>query len=92
MTWVHDSRAMEHMSQFNSRFVSYQRHTGGCTVLTANGGRLHVVGIGAVYVDELGVVQHVLHVPALRAILMSPQHLVDLVLYSFHLQPGEMFV
>ena len=85
MTWVLDSGATEYMTPFNSRFVSYQRHTGGHTVLTTNGGHLPVAGIGAVYVDGLGVVQHVLHVPALRAILMSPQRLVDLVLCSFHL-------
>ena len=61
-------------------------------VLTANGSRLPVASIGAVYVDGLGVVQHVLHVPALRAILMSPQRLVDLVLCSFHLKPDGMFL
>ena len=91
-TWVLDSGATEHMTPFNSRFISYQRHTGGRTVLTTNGGRLPVAGVGAVYVDGLGVVQHVLHVSALRAILMTPQRLVDLVLCSFHLQLDGMFL
>ena len=71
-TWVLDSRATEHMTPFNSRFVSYQRHLGSQTVSTAAGTRLTVVGIGAVYVAGLGVVHHVLHVPSLRAILLSP--------------------
>ena len=75
------------MTPFNGRFVSYMRHSGGRKVLTTNGGRLPVVGFGAIYVDGLGVVEHVLHIPALRAIHMSPQRLVDLVLCSFHLQP-----
>ena len=91
-TWVLDSGATEHMTPFNTRFISYQRHTNGRTVLTANGGRLAVAGIGSVYVDGLGAVHQVLHVPALRAILMSPQRLVDSVLCSFHLQPDGMFL
>ena len=91
-TWVLDSGATEHMTPFNSRFVSYQRYLGGHSVLTAGGGRLPVAGIGAIYVAGLGVVQHVLHVPALRAILLSPQRLVDFVLCSFHLQPDGMFL
>ena len=80
------------MTPLNSRFVSYQRYVGGCSVLTAGGGRLPVAGIGVVYVAGLGIVQHVLHVPALRAILLSPQRLVDYVLCSFHLQPDGMFL
>ena len=91
-TWVLDSGATEHMTPLNSRFVSYQRYLGGRSVLTAGGGRLPVAGIGAVYVAGLGVVQHVLHVPALRAILLSPQRLVDSVFCSFHLQPDGMFL
>ena len=35
-TWVLDSGATEHMTPFNSRFVSYQRHVGGRPVLTAS--------------------------------------------------------
>ena len=91
-TWVLDSGATEHMTPLNSRFVSYQRYLGGRSILTAGGGRLPVAGIGAVYVAGLGVVQHVLHVPALRAILLSPQRLVDSVFCSFHLQPNGMFL
>ena len=91
-TWVLDSEATEHMTSLNNRFVSYQRHVGGCTILTAGGGRLPVTGIGAVSVDGLGVVHNVLHVPSLRAILLSPQRLVDAVLCSFHLQPNGMFL
>ena len=91
-TWVLDSGATEHMTPFNSRFVSYQRHLGGRTVFTAAGTRLPVAGIGAVHVANLGVVHHVLHVPSLRAILLSPQRLVDYVLCSFHLKPEGMFL
>ena len=91
-TWVLDSRATEHMTPFNSRFVSYQRHLGGRTVFTAAGTRLPVAGIGAVHVAGLGVVHHVLHVPSLRAILLSPHRLVDFVLCSFHLKPDGMFL
>ena len=80
------------MTSLNSRFVSYQRHVGGWTVLTTGGSRLLVSGIGVVYVAGLGVVHHVLHVPSLQAILLSPQRLVDTVLCSFHLQPDEMFL
>ena len=91
-TWVLDSGATEHMTPFNSRFVSYQRHLGSQTVFTATGTRLPVAGISAVYVAGLGVVHHVLHVPSLRAILLSPQRLVDYVLCSFHLKPDGMFL
>ena len=91
-TWVLDSGATEHVTPFNSRFVSYQRHVGGRPVLTASGSRLPVLGIGVVYVAGLGVIHHILHVPSLRAILLSPQRLVDTVLCSFHLQPDGMFL
>ena len=80
------------MIPFNSRFVSYQRHLGGRIVFTAAGTRLPVAGIGAVHVVGLGVVHHVLHVPSLRAILLSPQRLVYFVLCSFHLKPNGMFL
>ena len=80
------------MTPLNSRFVSYQRHVGGRTVLTAGGSRLPVAGIGAVYVAGLGVVHHVLHVLSLRAILLSPQRFIDIVLCSFHLHPDGMFL
>ena len=53
------------MTPFNDRFVSYERHSGSRTVLTAGGGRLRVAGIGAIYVNGLGVVRNVLHVPDL---------------------------
>ena len=71
-TWVLDSGATEHMTPFNSRFVSYKQHVGGRPVLTSSGSQLLVAGIGAVYVVGLGVVHHVLHVSSLRAILLSP--------------------
>ena len=80
------------MTTFNSRFVSYQRHLGSRTVFIAGGSCLPVAGIGPVYVAGLGVVHHVLHVSSLRAILLSPQRLVDSVLSSFHLKPDDMFL
>ena len=61
-------------------------------VLTAGGGRLRVPGIGAILVDDLGVVRNVLHGPSLRAVLMSPQRLVDDLSCSFHLRPDGMFL
>ena len=64
-TWVLDSGATEHMTPFNSRFVSNQRHVGGRPVLTTSGSRLPVAGIGVVYVAGLGVVHNVLQVPSL---------------------------
>ena len=91
-TWVLDSGATKHMTLLNSRFVSYHRHAGGRTVLTASGSRLPVAGIGAVYVAGLGVVHHVLHVLSLRAIHLSPQRLIDTVLCSFNLRPDGMFL
>ena len=91
-TWVLDSGATKHMTLFNSRLVSYQRHVGGRPVLTTSGSQLHVADIGVVYVAGLGVAHHVLHVPSLRAILLSPQRLVDTALCSFHLQPDGMFL
>ena len=87
-TLVLDSGAIEHMTPFNSRFVSYQRHLGGRTVFTAAGTRLPVARISVVYVAGLGVVHHVLHVSCLRAILLSLQRLVNSVLCSFHLKPS----
>ena len=77
ITWVLDTGATEHMTPFNHRFVSYEKHLGSRSVLTAGGGRLHVAGIGAILVDGLGVVRNVLHVPSLLSVLMSPQRLVD---------------
>ena len=79
-TWVLDSGATEHMTPLNSRFVSYQRYLGGRSVLTTGGGRLPVAGIGAVYVAGLGVVQHVLHVPALPP--YSCRHSALLIMFS----------
>ena len=51
-----------------------------------------MAGIGVVYVASLGVVHHVLHVPSLRAILLSQQRLVDSILCSFHLKLDGMFL
>ncbi|XP_078433027.1 uncharacterized protein LOC144704462 [Wolffia australiana] len=44
-TWVLDSGATKHMTPLNDRFVSYERHSGGRTVLTAEGGRLRPDGM-----------------------------------------------
>ena len=52
-TWVLDFGATKHMTPFNSRFVSYQRHLGGRTVFTAAGTRLLVAWIGAIYMSPV---------------------------------------
>ena len=80
------------MTPFNHRLVSFEKHVGSRSVLIAGGGRLKVAGIEAILVDGLGVVRNVLHVPSLRIVLMSPQHLVDDLSRSFHLRPDGMFL
>ena len=91
-TWVLDTGATEHMTLFNHRFVSYEKHASDRSVLTTSRGRLKVAGIGAIEVDGIGVVSHVLHVSSLRVVLMSPQRLIDDLSCSLLLRSDGMIL
>ena len=74
-SWILDSGAIDYMSPNRSLFTTYELVTNGHQVLTANGGILEVAGKGIVNLKGI-VFSNVLHVPGLKANLLSPIQLV----------------
>ena len=74
--WILDSGATDHMSPDKACFEEYKMINDSHLVFTANGGILKVAGIGKIRIKEV-LLQNVLHVPGLKANLLSLQRLVD---------------
>ena len=64
------------MSPDKACFEEYKMINDSHLVFTANGGILKVAGIGKIRIKEV-LLQNVLHVPRLKANLLSLQRLVD---------------
>ena len=74
--WILHSGATDHMSPDKACFEEYKMINDSHLVFTANGGILKVAGIGKIRIKEV-LLQDVLHVPRLKANLLSLQRLVD---------------
>ena len=80
--WILDSGATDHMTPLSHIFTSYEPVALGKHVQTADGTLLPVIGIGAIPLQPIGLITHVLHVPKLFVSLVSIQRLAKLKNYS----------
>ena len=74
--WIVDTGATDHMTPNLKKFETYIPCPGKKRVFTAGGEILPVAGVGTVKFRDLGFMKNVLHVPNLKAQLISPQRLV----------------
>ena len=74
--WIIDIGATDHMTPHRHKFIKYIPCYGERKVCTARDKILLVLGIRTVEINKLGVIKNVLHVPDLRAQLLSPQRFV----------------
>ena len=65
------------MTSFKGHLSNYKPHKTIRKLLTAGGGRLQVKGIDNVFLSYGGVLKKELHVPDLKALLISVQKLVS---------------
>ena len=89
--WIVDYGTTGHMTPATSRFSSYIPNHGSKKVLIAKGKILCVAGIGDVKLPSLGLLRNVLHVPQLKAHLISPQLLVMDLSYRFILEDNGCY-
>ena len=84
--WIVDCGARDRIAPDASKFSSYIPNRGSKKVLSTGGEILYVAGIGDVKLPSLGLLRNVLHVPQLKAHLISPQRLVMDLSYRFILE------
>ena len=80
------------MTPHRHKFIKYISCYGERRVFTAGGEVLPVLGIGTVQIDKLGVITKVLHIPDLRAQLLSPQRFVKDLNLIFSIAPDGCFI
>ena len=80
--WILDSGATDHMTPLSHNFTSYEPVAPGKYVQTADGTLLPVIGIGAINLQPIGLINRVLHVPKQFESLVSVQRLAKLKNYS----------
>ena len=90
-SWILDSGATKHMSPNQSLFTTYELVTDGHQVRTANGGILEVAGKGTINLKGI-VFSNVLHVPGLKANLLSLLQLVIDTGWRFILDVDSCFL
>ena len=90
--WIMDTGATDHMTPHRHKFIKYIPCYGERRVFTAEGEVLPVLGIGTVEIDKLGVIENVIHVPDLRAQLLSPQRFVKDLNLIFSIAPDGCFI
>ena len=81
-TWILDSGATDHMTPLSHIFASYEPVAPGKHVQTTDGTLLPEIGIGAINLQPIGLITHMLHVPKLFVSLVSVQRLSKLKNYS----------
>ena len=90
-SWILDSGAIDYMSPNQSLFTTYELVTNGHQVLTTNGGILEVASKGTINLKGI-VFSNVLHVPGLKANLLSPIQLVIDTGWRFILDAKSFFI
>ena len=89
--WILDFGATDHMSPDKACFEEYKMINDSHLVFTANGGILKVAGIGKIRIKEV-LLQDVLHIPGLKANLLSVQRLVDDTGWRFIFDSSNCFL
>ena len=90
--WIVDSGATDHITLDIRKFKENVSCPGRKRVFTAGGEVLLVAGIGTVKFRDLGFMKNVLHVPNLKAQLISPQRLVKDLKYVFDITDDGCFL
>ncbi|XP_078427688.1 DENN (AEX-3) domain-containing protein isoform X1 [Wolffia australiana] len=90
-SWILDSGATGHMSPQRSLFQSYDSVSSNHKVFTANDGILRVEGRGTVFIKGV-ILKDVLHVPELKANLLSLTQLVVDTGWRFTLDSDSCFL
>ena len=90
--WIVDTGATDHMTPDIRKFKEYVLCPGRKKVFTARGEVLPVAGISTVKFRDLGFKKNVLHVPNLKAQLISPQRLVKDLKYGFDITDDGCFL
>ena len=90
--WIVDSGATDHMTPDIRKFKEYISCPGRKKVFTAGGEVLPVAGIGTVKFRDMGFMKNVLHVPNLKAQLISPQRLAKDIKYIFDITDDGCFL
>ena len=82
-SWIIDSGATYHMSPNDTLFEDYRTLNHSHLVFIANGGILKAAGVGNIQIKVL--LKRALHVPRLKANLLSLQRLIDDTGWQFRL-------
>ena len=90
--WILDTGATDHMTPDSDQFKSYIPIHSSRKVLTAGGSLLPVKGIGNIVLGRNCVLQRVLHVPGLKAHLVSLQKLISDTGWKFILDDDSCFL
>ena len=90
--WIMDIGATDHMTPDIRKFKEYVSCPGRTKVFIAGREVLPVAGIGTVKFRDLGFTKNVLHVPNLKAQLISPQRFVKDLKYDFDITDDGCFL